>query len=87
MVPMFPSDAAKERRGCLGLSDQSFSLLIMHGLPCLTSLPECLPHAKQMSSAPDDKLHPGSLLKFIITWGGDIKRKLYYYFPFTFNIL
>lgn len=77
MAPMFPSDASEERGGELGSVWSWFlSLLIMRGLPCLTSLPVSLPHAKQMSSAPDDKLHPGALLKFIITGGGE-ERKLF----------
>lgn len=36
------------------------SLLIMCSLPCLTSLTPSLPHANQMSSTADDKLHPNS---------------------------
>lgn len=61
----------QRREGELGLSDQSLSLLIMRGLPCLTSLLVSLPCAKQMSSAADNKLHHCTLMKFIITGGGE----------------
>ncbi len=60
----------QRREGELGLSDQSLSLLIMRGRPCLTSLLVSLPCPKQMSSAADDKLHHYTLMKFIITGGG-----------------
>lgn len=69
-VPSWHSEGRKERGNCGEASDQSLSLLIMRGLPCLTSLLVSLPHAKQMSSAPDDKLHPGAPAKFIITGSG-----------------
>lgn len=46
--------------GYARLPDQSLPLLIMCSLPCLTSLTPSLPHAKQMSSTADDKLHPNS---------------------------